>query len=345
LGADLFSINEVHYDPSRDNLGAFLRCFDPNRTLAHHRLSPSNTGLRSDIKKNSPDRSNFGWFPGQYATGFASRFPLDKTLDIQKLRWKEWEPDIDLSGFNLGGVRPDQIELFDKSFNVHWLTIEGRSLAIVCLHTVPAFNFGQDKSPNAERNRAQLDFLRWFLVGEPKPQLTTRGIVPLPKDQAFIALGDFNCPLKDQRYRGGAVLQSLLEHPRIHPTVARIPQELLGDLPKLDPTITFFAEGWDESRLPAELDYMLVSRELKIHHMDVIFANPDRRIHGLHDPDADLTPLLATLTEPGRKAGLVKGVAFGRADQVAVVSVSEEFARLRMGSDHLPLLLDFSWQD
>ena len=284
-------------------------------------------------------------FPGQYATGIASRFPIDRTLDIQKLRWKEWEPDIDLSSFNLGGVRPDEIELFDKSFNVHWLTIEGRSLAIVCLHTVPAFNFGLEKSVNAERNRAQLDFLRWFLVGEPKPQLTAKGIHPLPPDQAFIAVGDFNCPTHDARYAGGLVLQSLLQHPRIHPTVARIPQELLSDLPRFDPSITFFAEGWDYTRLPNELDYILVSREIKIHQMLVIFANPDRRIHGLYDPDSDLAPLLEALAEPGRKVGLVRGAAFGRADQVAVVSVNQEFACLRTGSDHLPLLLDFSWQN
>lgn len=345
LGADLFSINEVHCDPTRDNLADFLQRFDHKHTLAYHRLSPSNTGLRSDPANKVIDRSNFGWFPGQYATGFASRFPLEKTLEIQKLRWKEWEPDIDLSSFNLGGVSPDEIELFDKSFSVHWLKIQGHSLAIICLHTVPAFDFGQDKSPNAQRNRAQLEFLRWFLIGEPRPHLSAQGIEPLSKDQAFIALGDFNCPLWDERYAGGAVLRSLLDHPRIHPKVARIPQDLLHDLPRLDPTITFFADGWDYQRLPTELDYILVSREFKIHCLQVIFANPDRRIHGLFDPDSDLTPLLEALERPDRKVGLQRGAAFGRADQVAVVSVSKEFARLRAGSDHLPLLLDFSWQD
>jgi endonuclease/exonuclease/phosphatase family metal-dependent hydrolase len=116
-------------------------------------------------------------------------------------------------------------------------------------------------------------------------------------------------------------------------------------LPRLDPTITYFSDGWDYNHLPTELDYILVSRELKIHQLTVAFANPDRRIHGLYDPDSDLTPLLAALTEPGRQAGLQRGAAFGRSDQVAVVSVLEDFARLRAGSDHLPLVLDFSWQD
>ncbi|MDQ3232620.1 MAG: endonuclease/exonuclease/phosphatase family protein, partial [Pseudobdellovibrionaceae bacterium] len=322
LGADLFSINEVHHDPTRDNLGAFLGHCDPQKTLPYYRLSPSNTGLRSDPARQILDRSNFGFFPGQYATGFASRFPLEKTLEIQKLRWKEWEPNIDLTSFNLGGVHPDEIELFDKSFTVHWLTIEGRSLAVVCLHTVPAFNFGQDKSPNAQRNRAQLEFLRWFLTGEPRPHLTAQGIEPLRQDQAFLAMGDFNCPLRDKNCPGGPVLQSLLADPRVDPQLARIAPTILWDLPRLDPTITFFADGWDYNRLPTELDYVLVSRELKIHNLEVIFANPDRRIHGLYDPDSDLTPLLEALAEPGRKVGLQRGISFGRADQVAVVSVS-----------------------
>jgi endonuclease/exonuclease/phosphatase family metal-dependent hydrolase len=345
LGADLFSINEVHCDPQRDNLGDFLRCFDPSSTLAHYRLSPSNTGLRSDPARRIVDRSNFGWFPGQYATGFASRFPLEKTLEIQKLRWREWDASIDLSGFNLGGVSPDEIELFDKNFTVHWIRCWGRSLAVICLHTVPPFSFGQERSPNAVRNCAQLEFLRWFLVGEPRPDMSARGIEPLPPDQPFIALGDFNCPLRDPRCPGGAVLQSLLEHPRIHPDVARIPEDLLGDLPRFDPTITYFSDGWDYNRLPTELDYILVSRDWRIHQMTVVFANPDRRIHGLYDPDSDLTPLLDALAEPGRKVGLQRGSTFGRADQVAVVSVREDFARLRAGSDHLPLVLDFSWRD
>jgi endonuclease/exonuclease/phosphatase family metal-dependent hydrolase len=345
LDPDLFSINEVHHDPERDNLGEFLRRFDTDRKLAHYRLSPSNTGLRSDPARKILDRSNFGFFPGQYATGFASRFPLEKTLEVQKLRWKDFEPDIDLSGFNLGGVSPDEIELFDKSFTVHWLTLQGRSLAVICLHTVPAFHFGQEKSPNTERNRAQLEFLRWFLVGEPRPQLSAMGIEPLSPDQAFVALGDFNCPLHDAHYSGGAVLQSLLNHPRIHNEVARIPKELLWDMPRLDPAITFFGDGWDYNRLPTQLDYVLVSRELRIDQLTVVFANPDRRIHGLFDPDSDLTPLLEALAEPGRQVGLQRGSAFGRIDQVAVVSVREDFARLRAGSDHLPLVLDFSWQD
>jgi endonuclease/exonuclease/phosphatase family metal-dependent hydrolase len=344
LEADLLSINEVHCDPGRDNLGDFLRHCDPEKKLPHYRLSPSNTGLRSDPARKIPDRSNFGWFPGQYATGFASRFPLEKTLEIQKLRWKEWDPGVDLSSFNLGGVSPDEIELFDKSFTVHWLKLDGRSLAVICLHTVPAFHFGQEKSPNAVRNCAQLEFLRWYLVGEPRADLSALGIEPLPKDQAFIALGDFNCPLRDVNCPGGPVLLSLLAHPRIHPEVAHISKNILWDLPRFDPAITFFADGWDYNRLPTELDYVLVSREFKIHQLSVVFANPDRRIHGLYDPDSDLTPLLDALAEPGRQTGLQRGSAFGRSDQVAVVSVREDFARLRAGSDHLPLVLDFSWQ-
>lgn len=340
LGADLFSINEIHCDPTRDNLGSFLQRF-PN-SLDSYRLSPSNTGLRSDPQKKILDRSNFGWFPGQYATGFASCFPLIRTLEIQNLKWKDWEPNFDRSRFELGGVDPDAIELFDKSFIVHWIEIKGRPLALICLHAVPAFNFGQNKSPNAERNRAQLQFLRWYLTGEPK---APPGFPydPLPAGQPFLAMGDFNSPLHDALYPGGSATLALLNHPGIHRQMAQIDKDLLQAIPRFAPTITYFFDGWDYQRLPQQLDYILVSKELRIHNLTVVFANPDRQIHGFHDPDSDLTPLLAAMEKPGRVASVQNGLAYGRPDQVAVVSVQKDYARLRAGSDHLPLVLDFSW--
>ncbi len=357
LQADILSLNEIHNDPSRqktlgrDNLQDFLQHWDRAQVLKYSSLSPSNTGQRSNPSQKRIDRSNFGLFPGQYATGLASRFPIQKSLIVQALKWVEWQPQRDLANFFFGSASASEIELFDKSLSVQWLEIEGRSLAMVCLHAVPAFNFGQDKSPNAYRNHAQLQFLQWFLTGEPQPPpqvlalLHSLGLEPLAADQAFIAVGDLNSPLGDQRYPGGEIIQALLNHPRIHPRMAMIKDSVLQNGPKFNPTMSFFAEGWDYAQLPTQLDYMLVSRELKILDMQVIFANPDRQIHALRDPDDDPSLLLASLQKPGRLVSIMKGRAFGRLDQVAVVSVSEAFARLRAASDHLPLLLDFCWQE
>jgi endonuclease/exonuclease/phosphatase family metal-dependent hydrolase len=357
LQADILSLNEIHNDPARqktlgrDNLQDFLQHWDRAHELKYSSLSPSNTGQRSNPSQKRIDRSNFGLFPGQYATGLASRFPIQKSLIVQALKWVEWQPQRDLANFFFGAASASEIELFDKSLSVQWLEIEGRSLAVVCLHAVPAFNFGQDKSPNAHRNHAQLQFLQWFLTGEPQPmpqvlaRLHSLGLEPLAADQAFIAVGDLNSPLDDQRYPGGEIIQALLKHPRIHPRMAMIKDSVLQNGPKFNPTMSFFSEGWDYTQLPTQLDYMLVSRELKILNMQVIFANPDRQIHALRDPDDDPSLLLASLQKPGRRVSIMKGRAFGRMGQVAVVSVSEAFARLRAASDHLPLLLDFCWQE
>ena len=357
LQPDILSLNEIHNDPSRqktlgrDNLQDFLQHWDRAQELKYSSLSPSNTGQRSIPSQKRIDRSNFGLFPGQYATGLASRFPIQKSLIVQALKWVEWQPQRDLSKFSFGSTAASEIELFDKSLSVQWLEIEGRSLAMVCLHAVPAFNFGQDKSPNAHRNHAQLQFLQWFLTGEPQPapevlaHLHSLGLEALAPNQAFIAVGDLNSPLGDKRYPGGDIIQNLLNHPRIHPRMAMIPHSVLEHGPKFKPTMSFFSEGWDYAHLPTQLDYMLISKELTILNMQVIFAKPDRQIHAIRDSDVDSSPLIESLQKPGRRVSVMKGAAFGRMDQVAVVSVSEAFAKLRAASDHLPLLLDFCWRD
>ncbi len=373
LQPDFLSLNEIHYDRlraktlGRDNLQDFLERWDRGRHLSSLCFAPSNTGLRSlpdenghylqqlpdrkDPRQKLIDRSNFGLFPGQYATGFAAHVPLQKNLIVQDLLWREWQPERDLSHFEFGTLKADEIELFDKSLCVSWLEVDGKSLAFVCLHAVPAFAFGQTKSPNAARNEAQLQFLQWFLFGEPAPSqtivkdLSSKGIVPLAKSQAFIATGDFNSPLRDPRYPGGGIIEQMLKHPRVHNRMAMIPPQDLEAGPRLQPTTSFFSEGWDYSYLPTQLDYMIVSKELNIHRLDVIFAAADRQIHALRDPDDELTPLLSALQKPGRLVSIQNARAMGRPDQVAVVSVLEDFARLRAASDHLPLVLDFSWSE
>ena len=58
------------------------------------------------------------------------------------------------------------ITLFDKNFTHVILDVEGKDLHVILLHSVPAYHFGNKKSPNYARNADQLRFLEWFLTGK-----------------------------------------------------------------------------------------------------------------------------------------------------------------------------------
>ncbi|MCX6129375.1 MAG: hypothetical protein NTX25_09980 [Proteobacteria bacterium] len=369
LRADILSINEIHYDTERaqqigrDNLQDFLQRFPSGQNLIHQCFAPANTGSRAQrdehgqYLRDTPlrghphgaliDRSNYGLFPGQYASGLATHFPIQSKQIIQDLLWRDWQPDILQSEFQWAGVGPESLELFDKSLSISYLDCMGTSLAIVCLHAVPAFNFGQNKSPNAARNAAQLNFLEWFLLGKPtlSPSILKRlekaGIQPLSPSQRFIAVGDFNCPLHENRYPGSQTLQRLLTNPRIQARQAKIPPHLIRGTSKLKTEHTYFSSGWDLGKLPTQLDYILVSQGLEIKTMETVFAAPELQVHAFLNDAADAEAELACLQAPGRSLALQKQRDAGGRLQTAIVSVNRSFAELRAASDHLPLCLDF----
>jgi endonuclease/exonuclease/phosphatase family metal-dependent hydrolase len=305
----------------------------------------------NDRRQTLIDRSNFGLFPGQYATALASHYRCTKTQLIQNLKWLDWQPDRELRNFSLGGVKPTEIELFDKSFSVHWLDCCNRSIAVICLHSVPAFNFGQKQSPNALRNADQLAFLQWFLLGEPRPRpevlrhLQELGIEPLAANQAFIAVGDFNTPLGDSRYPGGKIIQAMLEHPRIQPRQAMIDAAEQAYLPAIEPNTSFFSSGWDTRKLATQLDYLLVSKELQIERMSVIYAAPQALIHAVSPNWQELSSQLSRYHRQDRVAKILSNNGAKAGQEFKLVSAERDFALLREASDHLPLILDFSYSD
>ena len=75
------------------------------------------------------DPVNFGVFPGQYATGGLSRFPVKEVRYIHKIMWKDVFPKRNFSPYkDAENPLPDNIPLFDKVFIHATLDVEGQDL-------------------------------------------------------------------------------------------------------------------------------------------------------------------------------------------------------------------------
>lgn len=382
LKPQLVSINEIQFDVEKANnatkqaneyewqkqqnmdlllQSAFSDQYEWNITFA-----PANTGMRSKPDENGKylsrqprtpddplwdlvDQANFGLFPGQYSTGFATTFPISARLIVQDLTWMDWDPTIDLSSFDIGGVKADEYELFDKNFNVSWITIEGKELAVITFHTVPAFDFGNPLSPNKERNEAQLSFLEWFLLGqcETDSPSTIRScktkLRPLQAGTSFIAVGDFNVAL-DSDNPGAEVIKRILASELVHDRISEIPGKALEGVPHIKSHDTFFSSGWRLDYSPMQLDYFLVSSDLNIHRLETYFTNPQLMDHGCFSDFSEGDRLKEKLQKDSSRA--VQSYVKRISDEERVLCIqtaSAEFGELRNASDHFPLILDFSF--
>lgn len=348
------------------------------------------------------DKVNFGWTPGQYSTVFASSTPIQKRWVNAGLMWTDWDPDMDITGFDLGftninyrdpsltedkiqamaraanleGDRYKKYPLFDKNFNVSWVNIEGRDVAMVTFHTVPAFGFdreGKVVNPNPERNKAQLEFLEWYLLGSCEPASKSRvrscqtDIRPLGEGASFIATGDLNVAIDSPIYPGSKVLQRILSHagtanarlqdrkfglPII--TKENMPAEVLakieagtlapGEFGGFHEYTTFIPYGFDfkgRGRSKTEqLDYFIVSQDLEIKRLETYFVNPEFKDHGCFTDAAQADAVIAAEKAAGRAVDIFKKDR----TTTCVKSGAAAYGLLREGSDHLPLILEFSFR-
>lgn len=238
LDFDILSVQEIQYDlanvPNKYykthgvNAEVFLK--NLGRDPLDHAISfyPSNTGKNAYHSKEGyntemtrqtrrqADQDNFGIFPAQYSTAVISKFPIKEELIIKELPWLDFNKSQKLGKFRRdnGSNYPKKIELFDKGFSDNIVEIAGHDVHIISLHAVPAYHFGNTKTPNYERNRDQLRFLEWYLTGGTDIPVNLpekyKDIKPLnPKDK-FIAFGDFNTSIYDNN-EGSIVLRRLFK--------------------------------------------------------------------------------------------------------------------------------------
>ncbi len=330
--SDIISINEIQYDkadvPTSDfrTIGKNLKILGKLSGLKKMSSSfyEANTGMNSkpgidgnyilkptgEDRKNFADSVNFGMFPGQYSTGGIFNFPIKSEKIISSLKWRDFNPNIDLSKYrDTNGDRlPADMELFDKNFSDITLDVFGKDLHIILLHTVPAFGFGNKNTPNFERNRDQLEFLKWYLTGKSKLKSKMK-ISPLRKKDRFIAMGDWNVD-PSSKNPGGKIIKQLGSHFKFAP----------GKNQK-----TYIGQSFAVKGYSAELDYILVSKNIKVLSSGVHHPDPKREEIGCN----------GSYTKQYRPNKVL--VSYKKDGGICKAWVSKEYYKTKKASDHLAI--------
>ncbi|MAF77255.1 MAG: hypothetical protein CME60_03780 [Halobacteriovoraceae bacterium] len=336
----LLSVNEIQYDqpgvpyPSfqsdGENLAKLTHWLRPNKGWDFH-FVPANTG--AEAKKIAPqsyatsedegarfyaDPNNYGLFPGQYSTGLSSRYPIKKKISIKSLPWKSFHPEINLNRFRNGQKEklPKDLALFDKAFMDTVIEVNHKEVHVITLHTVPAYHFGNKKSPNYQRNLDQLRFLEWYLTGKTdiKTQQQYEGISPLKEGSYFIAMGDWNTDI-NQKNPGSAVLKRLAKSERLFPAHSK----------------TWEAKGFLPGRMNMRLDYIYYSDNIKLMKAQVIIPDEKRVLLGC---EKESLPV-----QEDEKREVVSYT--NKAGKECFVSLNQEFKVAKDASDHFPIWAEF----
>lgn len=352
-------MNEIQFDikhvPNRNftsqgqNLKKLAKRLEVN--FKHSIFSQANTGnLAIKNRKNEyvtsfsvkdarriADPVNFGIFPGQYSTGALSNLRIVKARVIKKLRWKEFNPDIDLSKYRLANGKnvPENIQLFDKSFMD--ILIESDSdqrFHLILLHAVPAYDFGNKRSINYIRNGDQLRFLEWYLTGKTDlsvPMLREDGqqIVSLPPGSRFVAVGDWNTSIKNPKNPGTWVLKRLFK--------ATKPWIKIKDMSFTNESIGY------HSNLKLMLDYIVTDKETKV--IDGKIFHPNYETKGLDCQEhisEDQKIKLKSQRETKMKYVLYdQWIPKKKKIMKCHALVHESYFEYKNASDHYPLYLEF----
>jgi len=343
IKADILSLNEIQYDikntPTQGlpgggknikRLESRGKIFSPGDWYDF--LFPSNTGERARKMKNGDyaqvpnhkgrglaDPYNFGLFPHQYSMGLMSKYPVISHVFFKKLKWRDVFPNREIKEFldNSGQKIKDDIELFDKGFADVVLKIGSREVHVILLHTTPAYHFGNEKTPNYARNADQLKFLEWYLTGETRGEINQNlGILPLEKNDFFIALGDWNLDWRSQGSEGHLILNSIFSK------TTRATNHSL---------YTYEKEGFSNGNLKLSLDYIVVSNNIKVTKMGGGFTPLKRQYLGCDK--------LKSKEKFSKKRKIIKYRENGR-DCHVLISIDEYHQK--KGSDHFPIWAEIS---
>ncbi len=242
LDYNVLSINEIQYDlpnvPSdkykttaknADKLARRLGGNPDNMAISFNQANTGNNAKKfkgryfekmTRKSRKYADQSNFGIFPGQYSTALLTYHPIKEEIVLQDLKWKDFNKKISTIRFKQanGKALNKNIELFDKSFTDSVIEIQDKEVHIITLHTVPAYHFGNKRTPNYYRNRDQLRFLEWYITGGTdipvKLPKKYSHIKPLKKTDRFIIVGDLNVSIYDSK-PGSDVLRRIFRQAKL----------------------------------------------------------------------------------------------------------------------------------
>lgn len=153
-------------------------------------------------------------FPGQYGVGSATHLPIKSVSVISQLEWRSYDSSVDFAPYRLsdGTPIPDSITLFDKGLIITQLEAPTPTYVIVT-HLIPAYGFGNDKSPNIARNAAQMSFLSDLLLNKLPDGLRDDNGQEIPgisKEAIVIAMGDLNVDVATDK-PGAKTLSALFQ--------------------------------------------------------------------------------------------------------------------------------------
>lgn len=345
---DLFSVNELQYDlpgvptplyQSRgENLALLIERMGHDRNAFFYSFYPANTGKKAKQKKSGhfvedfsdkeamkvADQESFGIFPAQYSTGLATKFKIVSTFQNNNIKWIEFNPKANPSQYTDGAGKAldKNMPLFDKNFTDTVIEVDGKQIHVITFHTVPAFHFGNKKTPNYERNADQLRFLEWYLTGETDIKVNLPGYSHLQTRDRFIALGDFNTDHNNTENPGSAVIR-------------RMQANIKNVFP--DATLSYESDGFRPNPMTLRLDYIFY-KGLKVADSEMITPKAERIHLGCNDSiPQQVEKKLPTDRE------LVS--YFDKEKNTTCYDTVDKFyADLKKASDHFPFWVGFDFE-
>jgi hypothetical protein len=242
INPDILVINEIDHDYDsieeglNVNLGrfeeAYLKYGSPGLSYPYKYTAECNTGILTGIDINNDgmissqsdagkreygdDCFGYGTYPGQYAMGLYSKYPIDESRirTFQNFLWK------DLPGNHMPPdfYSEDAIKIFRLSSKSHWdvpVKVNGKTLHLFVSHpTPPAFDGEEDR--NGRRNFDELKFWVAYLE-ENSPIYDDNNIRGgYESNDPFIIAGDLNASRhSDSRYENMTAIDQLINHPEI----------------------------------------------------------------------------------------------------------------------------------
>jgi len=245
INPDILVINELDHDYTSIDQGlnvnsirfqdAYLNKGGEGIAYPHLFVAPCNTGIPTGIDLNGDgiisgekdigsrdygtDCFGYGSYPGQYAMGLFSKYPIDttKVRTFQKFLWK------DLPGHHMPPdyYNDEAVKIFRLSSKSHWdvpIIIDGKILHLFLSHPTPP-SFDGDEDRNGRRNFDEIKFWVHYLADDPILYDDKNISGGFKNTNSFLIAGDLNASLhSDSRYDDMVAIDQLLNHPKINDT-------------------------------------------------------------------------------------------------------------------------------
>jgi hypothetical protein len=242
INPDILIINEIDHDYKSIEKGLILNLFrfqdgylgrgETGVTFPYNYAAPCNTGIPTGLDLNKDgvisgesyeggrdygtDCFGYGTYPGQYAMGLYSKYPIDtsEVKSFQKFLWKDL-PDHHMPP---GYYDEDAVQIFRLSSKSHWdvpIDVNGKKIHLLLSHpTPPSFDGEEDR--NGRRNFDEIKLWVNYLADDPALYDDKNVKGGYKNNNPFLIAGDLNASRhSDTRFEYMTAIDQLLNHPKI----------------------------------------------------------------------------------------------------------------------------------